>query len=131
MVKISKKNIIFSWLFWYLKEVPKNILKAFKNFLKFCSNYFSIFLLLKSYFSYWRKYKWSYGKSFNIGKYIEVFFSNLLSRILGAIIRTFFIILGILVEIFIIILGGFIFLGWYLLPILLIGGFFLGFKAIF
>ena len=124
------QNIVFQWLSWQFFDVPKEILKVWKNFLKFNLNYFSVPLLIKTFFSPWRKYRMSYGKGFDIGRYIEVFFSNLLFRTLGAIMRSFLIILGLLVEIFIIFCGIIIFLGWLILPILLIFGLYHGFRIL-
>jgi len=132
MVEVARKqNIFFQWLSWQFLEVPKNILAGWKNFLKFGINYFSVPLLLKTLFSHWRRYRWAYPKGFDIGKYLETFFSNLISRILGAILRFFLIIIGILVEIFIIFAGIIIFFGWLVLPILLIVSLIRGFQILF
>lgn len=101
--------------------------------MKFGSNYFSIPLLIRTLFSHWRRYRWSYGKGggFDIGRYISVFFSNLISRVMGAVMRTFLILFGVFFE-FLIFLGGvIIFFGWLFLPVLLILGLILGFKLLF
>jgi hypothetical protein len=119
---VKKQNIFFQWLSWQFFEVPLNILKAWKNFLKFNFNYFSVPLLLKTFFSHWRKYRWSYGKGFDVGRYFEAFFSNLISRILGAIMRSILIFLGLVTEIFVFLSGIILFVGWLVLPALLILG---------
>jgi hypothetical protein len=119
-------NLFSQWLFWHFFEAPRGILRAWRNYLKFYLEYFSVLFLLRTLFSPWRKYQWSYGRGFDIGRYFEVFFSNLISRILGATLRIFLIMIGILVEIFIIFLGTILFLGWLILPILLL--FLLGFS---
>ena len=132
MVEISQRqNIFWQWVFWQFLEMPGNILKAWRNFLKFNLNYFSIPLLLKTLFSPWRRYRMSYGKGFDIGRYFSVFFSNLIFRILGAMMRVFLIMIGLLAEIFLIFAGAFIFLGWLVLPAILIAGLIFGFKIIF
>ena len=125
------QNIFFQWIFWQFFETPGNILKAWRNFLLFNLNYFSIPLLLKTLFSPWRRYKVSYGKGFDIGKYFEALFSNLIFRTLGTILRSFLIIIGLLVEVFIIFAGAIVFIGWLLLPALLIWGLISGFKVLF
>ncbi len=124
------QNIFLQYLIWQIFDVPKNILAAWRNFLKFGLNYFSIFLLLKTLFSPWRKYKMSYGKGFDIGRFFEVFSANLISRILGAIMRIILIFIGFLAEIFIILGGIIVFLGWLISPFLLIVGFCFGIKII-
>ena len=125
------QNIFFQYLSWHFLEVPRNIFLGWKNFLKFGLNYFSLPLLIKTLFSPWRRYSWAYPRGFDIGKYFEVFISNLISRILGAIMRFFLIILGILAEVFIIFAGLIILFIWLALPIFLIFGLIFGFKIIF
>jgi len=126
-----QQNIILQYLIWQFFDVPRQLLLAWKNFLLFNLNYFSVPLLLRTFFSPWRRYKWSYGKGFDARRYIEVFFSNLISRILGAIVRSFLVIAGLAAEIFIVFSGLIVFFGWLLLPLLLIWGFIFGLKVIF
>lgn len=124
-------NIFFQWRSWQFFEMPQNVLRTWRNFLLFNLNYFSVPLLVRTFFSHWRRYKWSYGKGFDFAKYIEVFFSNFISRVIGAILRTFLIIIGIIIEIFIIFIGAFVFLAWLILPMLLIFGIYYGCKIFF
>ena len=128
---VKKQNIFFQWVFWQFLEMPGNILKAWRNFLKFNLNYFSIHLLLKTFFSPWRRYGMAYGKGFDIGRYFSVFFSNLIFRLLGATLRIFLILVGLLIEIFIIFAGAITLFGWIVLPALLIAGLIFGFKILF
>jgi len=123
-------NILLQSLIWQFFDAPKAILKAWQNFLLFNLNYFSVPTLLKTFFSHWRKYGYSYGKAFEIWKNFEVFVFNMMSRIIGAILRTIFIITGLLLEIFIILAGIIIFLGWLILPFLLIFGFIFGINLL-
>jgi len=126
-----QQNIILQYLIWQFFDVPRQLLLIWKNFFLFVLNYFSLPLLLRTFFSPWKKYKWSYGKGFDAKRYFEVLSSNLVSRILGAITRSFLIVVGLAVEIFVISLGLVIFFGWLLSPLLLVWGFFFGLKVIF
>ena len=94
-------------------------------------HYFSIPLLLKTFFSPWKRYQEYYGRGFNLGRFLEAFFANLIFRILGAIMRTFLIIIGLLTEVILIIVGLLAFLGWLILPVILIIIFILGFRMLF
>ena len=125
-----KQNIISQRFSWHFFEVPKEILGAWRNFLLFNLNYFSIPLLLRTFFSPWRRYRESYGRGFDIGRYFEVFFANLIFCFLGAIMRSFLIIIGLLAEIFVFFAGLIVFLGWFIMPIILIIGLILGFRII-
>jgi len=129
--RILTQNVISLWIQWQFFDAPKNILKGWRNFLKFNLNYFSVQTLLKTLFSHWHRYSYSYGKKFDPGRYFEAFTFNVMSRVIGAILRTFFIIIGLLIEIFIFFSGLILFLGWIILPLLLIGSFFYGFGILF
>ena len=113
-----KNTILKQFLEWYFIETPKGILKAWKNFLIFNLNYFSFASVLKSYFSPWHSYKMYYPKSLNFQKYFEVWSFNAVSRIIGAIVRTFLIIIGIFFEVLFFFIGLTIFLFWIFWPII-------------
>jgi len=124
-------NLLTKYLIWHFYDVPEDILKAWRNFLKFNLNYFSIPLLIKTLFSHWRRYAMSYGKRLDFGRYFETFVFNMMSRGIGAILRISLILIGLLVEIFLFFLGTIIFLLWLLLPLLLVGGLGFGFRLLF
>ncbi len=128
---VLAQNIFFQYLVWHFFDAPKNILKGWKNFLLFNLDYFSVISLLKTLFSPWKKYKVSYGKGFDVSRYLEAFFSNLIFRVLGAIMRSFLIIAGLFLEVLIISAGLIVFFGWLVLPALLIWGFIFGIKLVF
>ena len=123
-------KIFSQFIFWYFFEVPKKILKAWKNFLSFNLEFFSLSLLFKTFFAPWRKYIWTYPKSFDLTKYLEVFFSNLISRALGMIIRAALIFIGVLTQILIFLIGMIVLFGWLILPGLLLMGLGFGLKMI-
>jgi len=122
LVKANCDNIIMisicaKFFSWYFIETTGEILKAWKNFLWFNLNYFSVATLLKTYFSPWRRYYSSYGKVFKVWENIEVLIFNTMSRIIGAVLRTFLIIAGLFLELIIIILGIIILAAWLILPL--------------
>lgn len=53
------------------------------------------------------------------------------SRILGAIMRTVFIVLGVIMEAAVFLGGGVVLISWLILPFLLLSGFYYGFKILF
>ena len=81
---IKKQNIFVVWALWHFYEMPKFLFGVWKNYILFALNYFSFSLLLKSFFSPWRKYRWNYPKGFDVGEFLSTFISNTFSRILGA-----------------------------------------------
>lgn len=123
-------NILLDAFVWQFLDVPKGILKAWRNFLVFNLNYFSVHILLKTYFSYWRRYSSPYGGTFEFWKNLETFIFNTMSRIMGALLRTFFIIFGIVTEVLIFIIGLMVFIAWLLLPFLLLISLFFGISLL-
>lgn len=124
-------SIFLQALIWQFFDVPKAILKAWQDFLWFNLNYFSVPTLLKTYFSHWRRYRYPYGRAFEFWKNIETLVFNMMSRIIGAMLRTVFIIIGLAIEILIILIGMIIFLGWLVLPFFLIFGLIFGISLLF
>jgi len=126
-----KKILLFQCLTWYFIDCPREILSAWRNFLLFGLDYFSIPLLFKTFFSHWRRTYVPYGRGFSPSRYFQTFVFNLFSRLVGAVLRTFFIIAGVLVEAGIFFAGLVIFLVWLLLPVLLIIIFIFSLRLIF
>lgn len=114
-----RHNIVLQYLFWHYVIQPRNMLAAWGNLLRFTLHYFSIPVLVRTLFAPWHRYHWSYGK-FDVHAYVEIFFSNLISRIMGAFARTLAIAAGIIGEVCVFFGGIAAFLIWFLLPILLI-----------
>lgn len=118
-----RENIFTTWFLWQFYRMPKFLLQVWNNYFMFAVNYFSFTLLLKTFFSPWRKYRWRYPRGLDIGELFSTFISNIFSRILGAIMRTFLIIAGICSQAFVAVFGLVIFVAWLLLPLIIIAGF--------
>jgi len=125
-----KKNIFLQWLKWRYSEVPRFIIRVFRNLLSFGFNYFSITLLLRTIFSPWRRYYESYGRGFDLKRYSRVFIGNTISRIIGFIIRGFTIIIGLAAQLVILFGGAFILFAWTFLPLIVVIISFSGLKLL-
>jgi len=128
---VQKQNIFSQFFFWYFIEMSKNILKTWKDIFRFYLNYFSIPLLLKTFFAPWRHSSSSYPKGFDLGKYSEILISNLISRSVGMILRFFLILTGLLVEILIALAAALTLFTWLTLPLGLIAGLCLSLGILF
>jgi len=122
-------NTFIQLVAWYSVIVPKNILKTWRGYLKFGLYYFSVGSLLKTLFSPWHRYQWAYDKrGFDIERFLETLFSNVISRTIGFLARICLIVVGICAELLIFFAGlsavGF----WYILPVLLIFGIYHGIR---
>jgi hypothetical protein len=88
-------------------------------------------LLLRTFFSHWRRYSSSYGRGFSPKRYLEVLVFNIMSRVIGMVLRAVFIALGVAAEVLVILLGAIVLLSWLFLPVILIIGFVFGIRLIF
>lgn len=113
-VKRSHGHPLVWWLFWYFWEAPRDILKITGNFVRFGINFFSISLLLKTLFAPWRQYVWHYPRGFDFKAYASVFFSNLISRLIGAMARITLIVIGLITELIMLVIGLLLFFLWFL-----------------
>lgn len=111
--------LLFRYARWHYLEATGDILRGWRNILWFILNYFSVPLLLRTLFSPWRGIQWRKRKGFNPGDILSTLLSNLISRILGAIVRSFLIMAGLLCEATFFILGAFLLIFWLLLPFLI------------
>lgn len=118
-----QRSIFVQFLKWYFYDTPKGILKAWHNYLVFNLEFFSVFLLIRTLFAPWHQYTWDYGRGFDLWRYFETFFSNMITRILGAFMRSILIVVGLAFEALIFLIGLIIFVGWLILPALLVIGF--------
>src|SRR3989338_225379 len=124
------KNVFAYLVQWYLFLVPKEIVRGWGNVLWFNLEYFSLFVLLKTLFSPWRRQTVSYGRGFSPGKYFEALIGNLISRMLGALVRSTLFVTGLCVELTLVVLGPITFFIWFALPVLLALSLVQGFKTL-
>ncbi|MDZ4231640.1 MAG: hypothetical protein U1C72_00100, partial [Candidatus Pacearchaeota archaeon] len=94
-------------------------------------DYFSVPQLSRTLFAPWRRNEWSYGKGFNPQVWAEALASNLISRTLGAIIRSFVIAAGLATEVVLVLSGPPVVVAWLLLPGITGAGIFYGITALF
>ena len=123
--------LLLRYFKWHYLEASKEILKGWGNILWFEFNYFSVWLLIQTFFSPWKKIAWDYGRGFDIGRFLFTFSSNLISRILGAFVRSFLVSAGIIGQLVLLFLGSIFFFLWLLLPALIIAAFLYGLFLLF
>lgn len=76
------------FLFWHYSTAFETLLTIFKNLLYFLWHFFSLPNLLKTLFAPWKREVFQYeGPGFHLEKYFEVLVMNLISRVIGLIVR--------------------------------------------
>lgn len=84
---------------WHYLFAPKKILKIAANFLEFFYYYFSASLLARTFFAPWKRQTTKRERAFSLQNFFHVFSFNLISRSVGAVIRTIVLLSWLLTEI--------------------------------
>ncbi|MBU4284905.1 hypothetical protein KKF60_01715 [Patescibacteria group bacterium] len=113
--------IILVFWKWYYGEAMKNVLNAWRNFIIFALNYFSIPLLLKTLFAPWKRDITRKPRGLDIKKFLDYLAFNLISRGLGFLVRLVTILVGIVFLILVAVAGAIFFAFWLVLPLILLG----------
>lgn len=82
-------------------------------------NYFSVQLLFATLFSPWHRIVESYGRGFDPRIFFHTLAGNIISRALGAIVRSLVIVMGLVVSFFAEIFGVLAMVFWIILPLLI------------
>lgn len=102
------------WLNWYFILVPRAISRGWSNILGFAfRRYFAVPSMVKSLAAPWRGIQWAYPRGFDLGRLLEALFSNLVSRLIGALVRLLIVVLALAVESAIFVVGLASLLSWF------------------
>src|SRR3989339_538919 len=118
-----------NYLVWHYGKGTLGYFRVWGNFLEFVWFYFLTGRLLRTFFSPWKKDLSGYGRGFAFKRWLEAFVFNLASRLIGALVRLFFISLALSLEIILLVGGSALFLFWLSfvvsVPLLTLGGIYL------
>jgi hypothetical protein len=89
-------SIVHHYLLWHYTSAFKEILHVYKNFMWFVVHYFSLPQLLRSYISPWKRMTEDRGQTLSFEDLAGFVIINLISRIIGMILRTMIIVSGTL-----------------------------------
>ena len=114
---------------WYYTDAPRSTFRnGIRRTIGFL-NYFSVLLLFATLFSPWHRIVESYGRGFDPRVFFSTLAGNIISRILGAIVRSFVIITGLAITLLAALFGLLLTALWVVLPLLIpvlfVGGLFM------
>ena len=113
-------SIAHHYLLWHYSRAFLEIFHVWLNLLGFVIQYFSIPQLIRSWFAPWKRMTEGRGETFNLEDLAGFVIINIISRIIGTILRTIIIFIG-LVSLLITILGGFlVYVFWVVAPLVII-----------
>ena len=109
---------ILSW--WYSGGLSSRI-RIIKDRLQTAADFFSIGLLASTLFAPFRQIS-ADATGDSLGDKMRAFFDRLLSRIIGAVVRTFMIIFGLVAMLLQIMFGGIVLVVWLIIPLIPVAG---------
>jgi ATP-dependent Clp protease ATP-binding subunit ClpC len=108
---------------WHYTKGTRKLLDIWKNYLEFFWWYFGIYRHFRTLFSSWKRDISRVGRpGFHPVMWLQSAIENLITRFLGAIVRSFVILFGILLEIVALAFGTVILVVWLTLPLFLFLG---------
>lgn len=120
------QSAVVMFIKWFFVIAPVRILELGRNFLAWAWHFFSIGYFLPRIFSPWHKDITGYGRGFDLSRFLHVWGWNLISRIIGAVLRLVVMVFGLWVFGLIVILAAAIFVLWFVLPFGIAGLFLIG-----
>ncbi|MFH0864513.1 MAG: ATP-dependent Clp protease ATP-binding subunit [Candidatus Gottesmanbacteria bacterium] len=110
---------MIGFLVWHYTSGLNQLLIIYNNLLYFLLHFFSIPYLIRTLLAPWKREVFTYqGPGFHIEKYLEVIVINLISRIIGMIIRTLTISAWIIITFIAIIIFTIITFFYLILPVI-------------
>ncbi len=106
-----------SYVAWHYGAAFKRMYGIWTNFLWFCYHFFSLPVLLKTFFAPWERMHESYGKRLDPEAIAGAFIVNMLLRLVGMTLRLAVIVVGVAMFVITCIGGVLFFIAWALLPV--------------
>lgn len=115
-----------NYLSWHFNKAPRFILKLIGNYIFFVGHFFSVKIILKTLFSPWkREVLTEKTPGFDLSKFLNLLTFNILSRIIGFIVRISTLFLAFFSLLFVVFFGIAFLIYWFAIPILSLPIFFL------
>jgi len=112
-------SLLQHYLIWHYGQAITSYLRVYKNFWWFLVQFFSIKELLASLFSPFKRMTETRTKKFDLEDFFGALMINILSRLIGFVIRSFLIITGIVSLVTYSVFGLFFYGVWLIAPLLI------------
>lgn len=122
--------ILVSFFIWHYTLGLSQALSGSIEFVKAVFRFFSVSYLLRSLFSPWHSIAERYSRGFALGEYLMTFLGNVLSRVLGAMVRSCVIVFGLAATVCALVCAVIFMVFWLLMPFAITGLFITGVTLI-
>lgn len=108
-----------SYVAWHYGRAYSDMFRVWMNLIWFIFNFFSIFLLLSTFFQPWKRMDEAYPKGFDPGGWASVVIVNILMRLVGMAARGILILFGLALASLLFLAGILVFIIWTIMPLFL------------
>jgi hypothetical protein len=112
--------ILHHYLIWHYAQGFVQFLSVWKNLLWFIIRFFSLPELIRSWVSPWKRITEQRTKAWDIEDFFGSIIINILSRIIGFIMRTMVIAIGLVMLLLMLVGGAIAYLAWIVAPALVV-----------
>ncbi|MCK5026992.1 MAG: hypothetical protein KAS07_01095 [Candidatus Pacebacteria bacterium] len=113
--------VLRDYVCWHYSRAFSDIFHIWSNITHFVFHFFSIPLLLRTFFAPWKRIEATREtQGLNISDYISTKLVNTIMRLIGASMRAVLIFIGLVVVATVVIAGMIFFVLWVLLPIIVL-----------
>ena len=124
--------VIGHYFIWHYGRAIRDLTRIYRGLVCFTFNFFSVSILVNSYFAPWRRLGEDYPEhGVKLFDYFSVFVVNLLMRLMGILMRSVVIIVGMAFTLLVILSYPIVLVIWLILPFGIVIIFFIGFGLLF
>ena len=113
-------TLVKDYVRWHYGEAFKELFHVWCNFLWFIIHFFSLPQLSSSLIAPWKRMTEERTKGFDFETFLSYLIINLLSRVVGFILRSAVILVGLTVLLLTVLSGFSIFLFWVVAPVAIV-----------
>jgi len=125
-------TVIGHYFIWHYGRAIRDLTRIYRNLIAFTFNFFSVSVLVNSYFAPWRRMGEDYPEHLiELFAVLSVFLVNSIMRVVGILMRTVIIVFGMVATLLVIVSYPFVLAFWLVLPFLVVIIFFIGFGLLF
>lgn len=112
-------QILGPYIKWHYSRAIRELLNVLENFVRFVFHFFSIRLLLRTFFSPWRRMHEEYDKT-DLGNVASSLLVNAIMRVFGMVLRSVIIAAGLIFLAATLLLSVAAVFAWLLFPLLVV-----------
>jgi hypothetical protein len=125
-------TVLGHYFIWHYGRAIGDLTKIYRNLIAFTFNFFSVAILVNSFFAPWRRMGEEYPEhSVDLFGYFSTFMVNIIMRLVGIFMRAIVIVLGMGATMLVILSYPLVLAVWITLPFIVVVVFFIGFGLLF